>query len=121
MKVVLYYSLQGNCEYVANEIAKNLGIEAVRLVTDAEPPKKGFGMFFRGGGMVFMKKKPKLVDFNLKLEDYDTIILCAPVWAGMYPPAVRTFLSDYDLSGKKLVIVDSSAGGDARKMMEAVA
>ncbi|MBR6348533.1 MAG: NAD(P)H-dependent oxidoreductase [Spirochaetales bacterium] len=121
MKVIIYYSLQGNCEYVANEIAKDLGIQAVRLVPEIEPPKKGFGMFFKGGGMVVKKKKPALVDFNLKLEDYDTIILCAPVWAGMYPPAVRTFLSDYDLSGKKLAIVASSAGGDARKMMDAVA
>ena len=121
MKVLVYYSLQGNCEYAANEIAKNLGIQAVRLVPDVEPPGKGFGMFFRGGGMVVMKKKPKLVDFNLDLSDYDTVIICAPVWAGMYPPAIRTFLSENDLSEKKIAIVATSAGGDAQKMMDAVA
>ena len=121
MKIVIYYSLQGNCEFVANEIAKELGIQTVRLVPDVDPPKKGFGMFFRGGGMVFMKKTPNLVGYDLDLKDYDTIILCSPVWAGMYVPAIRTFLSQNDLSGKKLAIVSSSAGGDDAKMMDAIA
>ena len=121
MKIVIYYSLQGNCEFVANEIANELGIQAVRLVPDVDPPKKGFGMFFKGGGMVFKKKTPNLVGYDLDLKDYDTIILCSPVWAGMYVPAIRTFLSKNDLSGKKLAIVASSAGGDAEKMMNAIA
>ena len=121
MKVVIYYSLQENCEFVANEIAKDLGIQAVRLVPDVDPPKKGFRMIFKGGGMVFRKKTPALVGFELDLDKYDTIILCSPVWVGMYVPAVRTFLSKYDISGKKLAIVASSAGGDAEKMMDAIA
>ena len=71
--------------------------------------------------MVFMKKTPKLVGLDLDLKDYDTIILCSPVWAGMYVPAVRTFLSQNDLSGKKLAIVATSAGGDDKKMIAAIA
>ena len=121
MKAVVYYSLQGNCEFVAAEIAKELDAKAIRLVPDVDPPKKGFGMFFKGGGMVFRKKTPNLVGFDFNADDYDTIVLCSPVWASSYVPAFRTFFSKVDLSGKKVAIVASSAGGDAVKMMDAMA
>ena len=121
MKAVVYYSLQGNCEFVANEIAGKLDAKTIRLVPDVEPPKKGFGMFFKGGGMAVMKKTPGLVGFDFNADDYDTIVLCSPVWAGRYAPAVRSFLSRTDLSGKKIAIVASSAGGDAEKMLDTLA
>ena len=121
MKAVVYYSLQGNCEFVANEIAGKLGVQALRLVPDVEPPKKGFGMFLKGGRMAVMKKTPELVGFDFNADDYDTIVLCSPVWADRYAPAIRSFLARADLSGKKIAIVASSAGGNAEKMMDALA
>ena len=121
MKVVVFYSFQGSCEFIANEIANELGIQTVRLVPDVEPPKKGFGMFFRGGGMALTKKTPALVGFEFDAKDYDTVILCSPVWAGTYPPAIRSFLTKIDLSGKKLAIVASSASGNAEKMINLIA
>lgn len=121
MKAVVYYSLQGNCEFVASEIARELDAKAIRLVPDVDPPKKGFGIFFKGGGMVVRKKTPNLVGFDFNADDYDTIVLCSPVWASSYVPAFRTFFSKVDLSGKKVAIVASSAGGDAVKMMDAMA
>ncbi len=106
---VVYYSFKGNSKFVADELSKSLGVKAFRLVPSVEPPQKGLGMFLKGGGMALKKMTPELEDLGTDLSEYDTIILCAPVWAGTYPPAVGAFLKKYDVSKKSLVLVSASA------------
>ena len=118
--VVVYYSFKGNSKFVADVASQRLKAEEVRLVPDQEPPKKGLGMFLKGGGMALKKQTPELVDFSLDVSGYDTIVLCAPVWAGVYPPAVGSFLSKVDLSGKNLAVIACSASGKAEKMIGAI-
>ena len=38
-----------------------------------------------------------------KMDDYDTLIIGSPIWGGLLSSPVKSFLSGYDLSGKKIL------------------
>ena len=37
------------------------------------------------------------------MDDYDTLIIGSPIWGGLLSSPVKSFLSGYDLSGKKIL------------------
>jgi Multimeric flavodoxin WrbA len=45
---------------------------------------------------------PAVKPIDKNPADYDTVILGTPVWWYTFAPAVKTFLSEQDLSGKKV-------------------
>ncbi|MFX0060431.1 MAG: flavodoxin family protein, partial [Candidatus Heimdallarchaeota archaeon] len=47
---------------------------------------------------------------------YDLIFLGTPVWAWTFTPPIRSFLSKFDLSGKKIAIWTCSAGNGHKAM-----
>ncbi len=115
---VVYYSLGGNVRYAAEKIAEALQAELVELVPEKAYPDKGFKMFFWGGKAATMKEKPKLLPYRFDAKDYDTVILCTPVWAGTMTPPLRTFLAENDLQGKQIAAVTSSGGGSTERCFE---
>ena len=117
---VVYYSLQGNIRYVAEKVAKELGADNIELVPVKAYPDKGMKKFIWGGSAVTFKKKPELEPYDFNADDYDMVIIATPVWAGSFTPPIRTFLEDNDLTGKKIAVIASSAGGNSAKCIEAV-
>ena len=53
---------------------------------------------------------PEIKDININLNDYDEIILGTPVWWYRPVPAIRTFLTQNDLSGKIIKPFATNAG-----------
>jgi flavodoxin len=47
--------------------------------------------------------RPELTSHVENMDDYDMIFLGYPNWWGTFPAPVRTFLSEYDFSGKTIV------------------
>jgi flavodoxin len=117
---VVYYSLQGNIRYVAEKVAKGLGADLIELVPLKAYPDKGMKKFIWGGSAVTFKKKPELEPYKFNADDYGMVIIATPVWAGGFTPPIRTFLEDNDLTGKKIAVIASSAGGNSAKCVEAV-
>ena len=112
---IVYYSLQGNVRYVAEKISKETGAELIELIPVKAYPDKGMIKFIWGGSAVTFKKKPELEPYKFNKDDYDLIILGTPVWAGKFTPPLRTFLEDNDLTGKKIAVIATSAGGGSDK------
>ena len=52
------------------------------------------------------------------MAEYDTIYLGFPIWYGIAPNVVQTFLKGYDLSGKKIVVFATSGGSRIGKTVE---
>ncbi len=98
--LVVYYSLEGNTEFVAKEIGRCTGADLLRLVPEKEIPVSGFGKYFFGGKAALTHSLTHLNPFDEKPEEYGTIVLAGPVWAGTYPPAIVTFLDEHRFSGK---------------------
>ena len=117
---IVYYSLNGNIRYTSEKIAKELGADLIELVPVKAYPDKGMKKFLWGGSAVTFKKKPDLEPYKFNRDDYELVIVATPVWASSFTPPHRTFFEDNDLSGKKIAVVASSAGGNASKCIEGV-
>ena len=116
--LVVYYSFEGNSDCVAGMIREKAGFDTERLIPDKEPPRKGPGKFLAGGGSVIKKECVGIKDLEKDPDVYGRIILLCPVWASSFPPAMRTFLSDRDLSGKEVYMIGCSSSGHAEKMFD---
>lgn len=46
---------------------------------------------------------PDLLPMNIDISEYDTIFIGFPIWATTVPQAVRSFIREYDLSGKTVI------------------
>lgn len=113
MKVaIVYYSLEGNTKKVANQIAEKFNADLYELKeVKSTVPKTGFFKFVWGGKQVVMKQKPDLEELNINIDEYDLIFIGTPVWAFTFSPAIRSFLSKYNIKGKKIGIFCCHSGG----------
>ena len=117
---IVYYSMHGNVRYVSEKVAKELGADLIELVPVKAYPDKGAMQFIWGGSAVTFKKKPELEPYTFNASDYDLVIIGTPVWASNFTPPLRTFFENNDLTGKKIAVIATSAGGDSAKCVEAV-
>ncbi len=114
--VVIHYSLTGNTKLVARMVAEKLGTKPVGLRPEKEIPSKGMGKYFFGGMSVVFNSKPKLLNDKIQLEEYDTLVIGTPIWAGGFAPPVNTFLSEYEIKDKNVFLFATcSPGTDASK------
>jgi len=107
---IIYYSLNGNCALIAEEIKAKLGAEIIRLHTKNEKERKGIAKFFYSFGLMF-KKYPPLLPYSFDSSAYDLLIIGAPVWAGSPASPVKTFIRDAAITGKKIALFVCHAGG----------
>ena len=117
---VVFYSMHGNVRYVSEKVAKELGADLIELIPIKAYPDKGAMQFIWGGSAVTFKKKPELEPYSFNASDYDLVIIGTPVWASNFTPPLRTFFENNDLTGKKIAVIATSAGGDSAKCVEAV-
>lgn len=109
-KLIVFYSLDGNTRFIAQEIAKNIEGDILELKTVKAIPEKGIMKYFWGGKQIVMKEQPEFQPYNRNFNDYELIFLGTPVWAGTFVPAIKTFLSENDLSNKKIFLFASCGG-----------
>ncbi len=121
--LIVYYSLEGNTEYVVNRIKEKTGADTLKLVPRKAYIDKGFAKFIWGGKSAVMAEKPELNDYEADLTSYDRIIFGFPVWASTFTPPIRTFVSDNMdlLKGKKIVAFACQSGNGAEKAFEKLA
>ena len=115
--LIVYYSLEGNTEYVVNRIKEKTGADILRLIPKKAYSDKGFAKFFWGGKSAVMAEKPELESYDIDLSFYDRIIFGFPVWAGTFTPPIRTFVTENKdaLKGKKLAAFACQSGNGAEK------
>ena len=115
--LVVYYSLEGNTEYVANKIKEEIGADVLKLVPKKEYPKKGFGKFFFGGGSSVTEESRELEPYDVCLDEYKRVILGFPVWAARITPPLRTFIEENKskLIEKDLIAYACQSGNGAEK------
>ena len=113
--LIVYYSLEGNTEYVAKKIADACGFDTLRLVPVKKYPDSGFKKFLWGGKSAVMAETPDLEPYTFDAGIYDRIVFGFPVWAGNVTPPIRTFVKDNDLKGKRIAAFACQSGSGAEK------
>ena len=102
--VIVYYSLTGNTALVSKMIAERIGADLIRLQPDKEVPESGAKKYLIGSKSVMLNEKPRLLNDDLNLDGYDTLIIGTPIWARSFVPAINTFLSDYGIKDKSIYL-----------------
>lgn len=117
---IVYYSLSGNTEMIAESLVARLGADTLRLVPSKAYPTGGFKKFFWGGKSAVMGEAPALEPYAFDAADYDRIIFGTPVWAGTFTPPLRTFLQENKdaLAGKRFAVFACQSGSGAEKAIE---
>ena len=101
---VVYYSLDGNTEHVANSIGATVKADLIKIKPLKDLKKKGFLKYFFGGMQVVLGAKPAIQVIKQNINSYDIIVIGTPVWANSYVPAIKTFMAKYPLKNKKIAL-----------------
>ena len=104
--VVVSYSYTGNNDMLAQQLAQNLNAEHIRLV-----PCKPVTTFSITLDLLFGRAPAVKPDANV-LNNYDFIILTAPVWMGMVAFPMRAYLKALQTAPKPYGFVSLSGGAD---------
>ena len=119
--LVLYYSQTSNTKAVATEIATRLGADMEEIV-----PTKPYDEDFQATIERCKQDREQGIATEIQplaadIAKYDVVFLGYPVWFGTYAPPVITFLSQVDLSGKKVVPFCTFGSGGLESSMKDLA
>jgi flavodoxin len=113
---VVYYSLNGNCDIIAQEIKTRLNADLLRLHTEKEKPRRGpVGFLWAIGVMLGIIKAP-LKPYTFAPAAYDLIFIGAPVWGGAPARPIQDFLAETGITGKKTALFVCHAGGEGQAL-----
>ena len=101
--LVVYYSLTGNTEQIAQHIHDLIGGDLFELKTVQIYPENHQELISQAKKELGEGYLPELQESLMNLSEYDVIYVGSPIWWGTDAPAVRTFLSQNDLFGKTVV------------------
>lgn len=101
--LVVYYSRSGNTEKVAQEIAKLVNGDVLKIELE-KPIGFGWAAFT---ALLGLQAEIKPLAVNLKA--YDNIFIGSPVWAGKSSTPINTILHETDFTGKNVFIFITQA------------
>jgi len=100
--LVVYYTRTGKTKFVAEAIATELGADLEEIV-DLKKREGKLG-WIMGGKDATQKKLTEIAPPKRVPAEYDLVVIGTPIWAWTLTPAIRTYLSKNDLSGKKVAL-----------------
>ena len=117
-KLVAYFSASGVTAEKAKKLAEATGADIYEIKPEtpySAADIKWTNPLARCNREWLKKTKPALADTNANVADNDTIFLTFPIWYYTAPLIIKSFLSAYDFSGKKIVLFATSGGSDFGK------
>lgn len=117
-KLIIYFSYSNNTRTIAKKIQKQLNCDILEIktvipystdyqtVVDDEHNRKVSNFL------------PEIEPIDVNLNQYDTLILGTPVWWYRPTPAIRTFLTQNDLSNKTIIPFATNAGWLGKTFIE---
>ena len=112
--LVSYFSASGVTKRKAEELAKEVGGDLFEI-----KPKEIYTeddlnwMNKQSRSSIEIKDKscrPEIEDITIDINSYDTIYVGFPIWWGIAPNVVKTFMDKIDLSNKKVITFCTSGG-----------
>ena len=109
-KLVVYFSYTGNTRMIANKIKEKLNCDILEIKTVVPYSNDYDTVVNDEHNSEASNHLPEIQDISLDLSKYNEIILGTPVWWYRPVPAIRTFLTQNDLSGKVIKPFATNAG-----------
>ena len=108
--LIVYFSRTGNTGAIAKMIRENVGGDLVSLKLKTPYPKDYKTIVEQVAKENETEFLPPLKTKIENIAQYDTVFLGFPTWGMQLPPPVKSFLRQYDLSGKTIVPFNTNAG-----------
>ena len=120
--LVSFYSASGVTRRKASELAKEVGgdlfeITPKQIYTDEDLNWHNS----ESRSSIEIKDescRPEIEDINIDINSYDIIYVGYPIWWGIAPNVVKTFLDKIDLSNKKIITFCTSGGSSLEPSTE---
>ena len=100
--LVVYYSRDGHTKMVAEKLAQRFGADIERLIDKRK--RTGPIGFPRAGKDAVAGNLTELEPLTYNPQRYDIILVGTPGWWSNVTPAVRTFVTENDVSEKRIGI-----------------
>ena len=112
--LVSFYSASGVTRRKASELAKEVNGDLYEIIPKQIYTEKDLDWKNNlSRSSVEIKDKncrPEIEDINIDVNSYDTIYIGYPIWWGIAPNVVKSFLDKIDLSNKKIITFCTSGG-----------
>ena len=117
--LIVYYSYTNNVEKIVDELSRQIEADIVEI----EPVEKGLDYaannYAIGSAQIGAIKSnpydsssyPAIDPVNVSLDEYDTIIIAAPLWWNQMAAPLQTYLfhNGKEMAGKNIGLIVSSA------------
>lgn len=108
--LIVYFTYTNNTKTIAEQIQKKLNCDIIQIETKTPYSKDYQTVVNDNNNSETSNYIPEIKDINIDLKKYDTIILGTPVWWYRPVPAIRAFLTKYDLRNKTIIPFATNAG-----------
>jgi len=108
--LVIYLSRTGNTEAVAEIIRDEVGGDRVELELKTPYPKDYDAIVAQVDRENERGYLPALKTQIENIQNYETVFIGFPTWDMQLPPPMKSFLNEYDLSGKTLIPFNTNGG-----------
>lgn len=108
--LIVYLSRTGNTEAVAEMIRDEVGGDLVELELETPYPENYDEIVSQVARENETEYLPPLNTEIENIGDYCTIFVGFPTWDMQLPPPMKSFLNEYDLSGKTLIPFNTNGG-----------
>jgi flavodoxin len=98
--LVAYFSHSGNTREIASQIHKSVGGDILEVQAVKPYPNDYDAVVNQARQELASGYKPALKTKIENIKSYDLVFIGYPNWCSTFPAPVKTFLSEYDLSGK---------------------
>jgi flavodoxin len=116
--LVVYYSRTGNNKSIAETIANKLSADIDEII---DKKNRQGRLNWLLAGRDSRAGKLTEIEYQKNPQDYDTIIIGAPIWAWNPIPPLRTYLKEVNLKGKRLAFFICSKSDAYKKMFHQLA
>ena len=117
-KLVVYFSYTGHTKMITDKIKEKLDCDVLEIETVIPYSTDYDTVVNDEQNSERSDFLPEIKDININLNNYDKIILGTPVWWYRPVPAIRSFLTKYDLTGKTVIPFATNAGWLGKTFIE---
>lgn len=117
-KLVVYFSYTGHTKMITDKIKEKLDCDILKIETVVPYSTDYDTVVNDEQNSERSNFLPEIKNININLDNYDEIILGTPVWWYRPAPAIRSFLTKYDLTGKTVIPFATNAGWLGKTFIE---
>lgn len=121
-KLVAYFSASGVTKRVAENLATAINTDSYEIKPAVKYTDADLNWMDKASRssieMSDWNSRPKLIEDDFSVSEYDTIFLGFPIWWYIAPTIINTFLEKHDFSDKKIVLFATSGGSRFGRTIE---